>query len=110
MSCLMILLVVACVEVSAYADEATLCQSYEEIYFSCPVGDKVISLCASGNISPKNGYVQYRFGTRTHIELEFPDKPYPPGSRFSISDIHEGSLDYTHVKFKSGGYDYVIYR
>lgn len=93
-----------------YAAEATLCQSHEEIYFSCLVGENIISLCASGNISPKNGYVQYRFGASDRVELEFPSKPYPPQSRFLISDVSEGGVKYTHVKFRSGRYDYVIYQ
>jgi hypothetical protein len=43
------------------------------------------------------------------VEFEFPDKPYPPRERFSISDISGGSLNFIHIKFKSGEYDYVIY-
>ena len=96
--------------VNAYADEATLCEPHEEVYFSCPIDKKIISLCASGNISPNNGYVQYRFGTADHIELEFPGKPYPPRNRFSISDISEGNLNFTHIKFNSGNYNYVVYQ
>ncbi len=96
--------------VGAYADEVTLCKLHEEVYLSCQSGGKIISLCASGNISPKNGYVQYRFGTTDHIELEFPKKPYPPMHHFRISDISEGSLSFTHVKFRSGNYDYVLYQ
>jgi hypothetical protein len=80
------------------------------VYFSCPIYKKIISLCASGNISPNNGYVQYRFGTADHIELEFPGKPYPPRNRFSISDISEGNLNFTHIKFNSGNYNYVVYQ
>lgn len=96
--------------VSAIADEATLCQSHEEIYFSCWSGSKIISLCASGNISAEDGYVQYRFGTPDQIELQYPEKPYPPTNNFLISDISVGNLSYTHVKFNSGKYNYVIYQ
>jgi len=95
---------------SAHADETTLCQPHEEIYFSCPTGKKIISLCASGNISPDNGYVQYRFGTPDHVELQFPNKPYPPKSRFLIGDILGGNVNYVHIKFKSGKYNYVVYQ
>jgi hypothetical protein len=94
----------------AQADEMTLCHQHEEIYFSCSTGNKIVSLCASGNISPSNGYVQYRFGTPDHIELEFPSEPNPPRKSFSISDISGGNLNFVHVRFKSGGYDYVIYQ
>ena len=104
------LAVMTSIGASAYADEATLCQPHEEIYFSCSAVNKIISLCASGNISPSNGYVQYRFGTPDHVELQFPNKPYPPKNRLLISDISGGNLNYTHIKFKSGEYNYVIYQ
>ncbi|MDN7701595.1 MULTISPECIES: hypothetical protein [Burkholderia] len=94
----------------AHAVEATLCQPHEEIYFSCSVGEKVVSLCASGNISPDNGYVQYRYGKPGHVDLQFPNKPYPPRRYFGISDISIGSLSFVHVKFRIGKYDYVIYQ
>ncbi|WP_156432240.1 hypothetical protein [Burkholderia latens] len=103
-------LVIFGIEGGAYAGEVTLCQPHEEIYFSCPVGGKIVSLCASGNISPNNGYVQYRFGAVNRIELQFPGKPYPPNGYFEISDVYFGNLDYVHVKFKSGIYNYVIYQ
>lgn len=99
-----------CIVGGACADEITLCQSHEEIYFSCPVDGKVVSLCASGNISPDNGYVQYRFGVPGHIDLQFPNKPYPPKNHFEISDISSGNINFVHIKFKSGLYDYVIYQ
>ena len=98
------------VVLKARADEVTLCEPHEEVYFSCPAGGRIISLCASGNISPDNGYVQYRFGRPGHVELQFPNGSYPPKNRFLISDISEGNIHFTHVKFKSGGYDYVIYQ
>jgi len=93
----------------ANTNEITLCQQHEEIYFSCKIANDIASICASGNISPNNGYVQYRFGRENKIDLEFPSKPYPPRNRFSISDISVGSVNSTHLKFKSGGYDYVLY-
>jgi len=96
--------------VKAEADEITLCQPHEEVYFSCPIDGKVLSVCASGNISPDNGYVQYRFGRIGSIELEYPEKPYPSRKLFSISDISEGSVTFTHLKFYSGRYHYVLYQ
>lgn len=94
----------------AGADETTLCGSSEEVYFSCLVDKKIVSLCASGNISPANGYVQYRFGMPKAIELQYPELPRPPKNIFSISDIAAGNVSFTHVKFRSGAYDYVLYQ
>jgi hypothetical protein len=101
---------------NAYADNAkplpeeTMCYPHEEIYFSCPIGRNIVSVCASGNISPKNGYVQYRFGHPGKPDLQFPKGPYPPENRFSISDFSGGSVNSTHLKFKVGGYLYVVYQ
>jgi hypothetical protein len=94
----------------AEADGATLCILHEEVYFSCPIGGRVMSVCASGNISPDNGYVQYRFGRMGKIEHEFPGKPSPPRKTFSISDISEGNSRFTHLKFNTGRYHYVLYQ
>jgi len=80
------------------------------VYFSCKTeGGKTISLCAAGNTSPKSGYVQYRFGSSEEIEFKYPNLADAPFEKFSISDIAEGNVNFTHVKFKSSGYDYVIY-
>jgi len=102
------------VPVPVEAKESTLCRSYEEVYFSCQLdkkaGKKIVSLCASGNIFPGNGYVQYRFGMPEAIELQYPELPLPPKNIFSISDIAAGNVSFTHVKFRSGAYDYVLYQ
>jgi hypothetical protein len=94
----------------SHADENTLCLPHEEVYFSCRSSGKTISLCASGNISPDNGYVRYRFGAINNIELEFPKKSLPPRKIFYISEIHEGNISSTHLKFQAGRYDYVLYQ
>lgn len=97
-------------DIKAGASEVTLCQSHEEVYFNCQSDGRLLSVCASGNVSPDNGYVQYRFGVNKKIELEYPRKSYPPRKRFSISDIAEGNANFTHLKFNSGGFHYVLYQ
>lgn len=92
------------------ANNDTLCRPTEEVYFSCATrSERIISLCASGNISPNNGHVQYRFGGLGDIELQYPRVADVPFNRFFISDIHASGVSFTHVRFKSNGYDYVIY-
>lgn len=91
-------------------EETTLCYAHEDIYFSCDTGKKIISVCASGNIKSNRGYVQYRAGQPNSIELEYPNKPYPPKGLFSISDIIGGNLSSVHLKFESNKYNYVIYQ
>jgi hypothetical protein len=92
------------------ANESTLCLPHEEVYFSCPIDKKIMSVCAAGNISPDNGYVKYRFGKMGEIEIEFPKKSFTPRKWFSISDIAGGNLNIRHLKFASGQYQYVLYQ
>ena len=109
-SALFVILLMSIGVTYAQSSEETLCDSHEEIYFSCPIKNKIVSVCASGNISPNNGYVEYRIGKRGNIDFQYPEKSYPPLGRFSISDITGGNLNLVHLKFKSGGYDYVVYQ
>jgi hypothetical protein len=90
--------------------EETLCSGFEEIYFSCKIDEKILSICASGNISPETGYAQYRFGKPGHIELQYPAEPVIPKGKFTVSDIKEGKLSFTHFKFKRQEYVYVVYQ
>ena len=94
---------------AAPSEEETLCAPHEDIYFSCHEGRKIISVCASGNISPVNGYVQYRIGRPNAIEMEYPDMPNSPKEHFYLSNISGGNLNFTHLKFTSSKYNYVVF-
>ncbi|MBI6853283.1 hypothetical protein YA0002_10935 [Pseudomonas cichorii] len=95
----------------AYGDEVdvTLCASHEDIYFSCPLpGDKIVSVCASGNTETSAGYVQYRYGTPSNIEMIYPDKEIPPKGHLFLVNASEGSVNKDIIKFKNGSYTYII--
>ncbi|MGF7187547.1 hypothetical protein JOE11_000574 [Robbsia andropogonis] len=87
----------------------TLCEDEEEIYFSCIIKDKIMSICAAENIAPDKGYVQYRYGRPENVEMRFPKTLVAPLGKFSISDIVLGNISFVHLKFKSGAYDYVLF-
>ncbi|MCV4342948.1 hypothetical protein [Pseudomonas capsici] len=94
-----------------YGDEVdvTLCASHEDVYFSCPLpGDKVVSVCASGNTEPSAGYVQYRYGTPSNIEMSYPEKEIPPKGHLFLVNASEGSVNKDIIKFKNGSYTYII--
>jgi len=98
---------VMCVPV--FSQEMTLCSDFEKVYFSCHAERKVISVCAAGNVSPVTGYVRFRFGDDMgNIEMEYPEGIHPPKEYFSVTNINEGNNHATHLRFKSGMYDYVI--
>ncbi|WP_123515731.1 hypothetical protein [Pseudomonas frederiksbergensis] len=95
--------------VFAGGENSTLCDSSEDIYFSCPlVGGKTVSICASGNDKPASGYVQYRYGVPGKVELIFPQKKDPPKGRFFIVNASEGSVNMDIIKFKTGRYTYLV--
>lgn len=63
---------------------STLCNQNELIVFSCSTtNSKIISLCASVDLSKNSGYLQYRYGRNsTSIELEYPKKKVLPFAHF----------------------------
>src|SRR5213592_3963102 len=52
----------------------SLCAKDERIIFSCPIKRpaKIVSVCASKDLTSDRGYIQYRFGLPDKVELEFP--------------------------------------
>ncbi|MBX8606406.1 hypothetical protein K5D65_04335 [Pseudomonas cichorii] len=95
----------------AYGDEVdvTLCASHEDVYFSCPLpGDKIVSVCASSNTEPSTGYVQYRYGTPSNIEMSYPEKEVPPKGHLFLVSASEGSINKDIIKFKNGSYTYIV--
>ena len=95
----------------AFAGEGdvTLCESYEDIYFSCPLpGGKIVSVCALGNDKPSSGYVQYRYGAPKKSELIYPKSKVPPEGRFYVVNASEGSAYLNTIKFYNGRYTYFV--
>ena len=88
---------------------ATLCAESETALFSCPVGAKILSLCASSPLTPDSGYVQYRFGSAAKVELEFPGSKVHPRNSLTLfgSGFARGYV--AHLNFNVGAYTYVVY-
>lgn len=101
--------VMAATQLQAADAPKSLCQADEDIVFACSTGKKLISVCASQNLSAADGYVQYRFGNEGNIEMSVPESKAHP-SKFSTG----GSLMYSggggaYMRFNNGGYGYVVY-
>lgn len=87
-----------------------LCQPKEVTWFSCETKKgKVISLCASRNLSNSVGYLQYRFGTESTIELQYPEQRLHPRGRFFFSSVSYSRGVTGHLTFANGPYRYVQY-
>ena len=86
------------------------CTGQEQTVFSCSLGKKIVSVCASKDISPTSGYLQYRFGPKNAPELVFPASTEPAHR----SDIQARSLMFSgggggYLRFINGGYNYIVY-
>jgi hypothetical protein len=89
----------------------SLCAADETIIFNCatkPSG-KIVSLCASKDLTKDKGYLQYRFGLPAKIELEFPEKREQTQQAFKYSHYFRAQFDQTEISFTSNGYTYSIF-
>jgi len=89
----------------------TLCNHDEQVIFSCPVKQpaKIVSLCASRNLTKEAGYVQYRFGQPDKIELEFPSQRTGTQRMFHYSHYMRAQFDETQIRFQLNGYEYAVF-
>lgn len=88
----------------------SLCARDEKIIFSCPVKKpaKIVSLCASKDLTSDKGYLQYRFGLPGKIELEFPKDRTGTQQQFQYSHYFRAQVDMTEISFTNNGYQYQI--
>ena len=93
------------------SQRGTLCTQSEKVLFSCSVkrSAKLVSLCASADVSRTRGYVQYRFGTPGKVELEYPAEKGGSQDKFEYYHYFRAQFDETEISFSSGGYRYAIF-
>ena len=89
----------------------TLCDKGERVIFSCPVKRpaKIVSLCASKDLSSDHGYLQYRFGLPGKVELEFPKDRTATQQKFQYSHYFRAQVDQTAINFTIEGYEYSVF-
>ena len=87
------------------------CAPDEQVIFSCGVkgSSKVLSVCASRQLTKGRGYIQYRFGAVGKNELEFPSSREGSQARFSYSHYFRAQVDRTEVRFRNGKYEYSVF-
>ena len=89
----------------------TLCTKDERVIFSCPVKRpaKIVSLCASKDLTSDRGYLQYRFGLPGKIELEYPKDRQGTQQKFQYMHYFRAQVDETEISFQINGYEYQIF-
>ena len=91
---------------SAHVHTKSNCNTREDVFFSCAVGAKRMSIC-----SPKgeaDDYLEYRFGTPKRIELRFKGTLKDVPRKFSRAEITGASNSGTTLWFLNRGTHYVL--
>jgi hypothetical protein len=70
---------------------------------------KVVSLCASKQLSKENGRLSYRFGPLGKVELEFPSAKTETLQQFRLAHYFRFQTDRTEVSFSNGKFTYSIF-
>jgi len=94
--------------VQAFAENSH-CSKEEKVVFSCAVDKKVVSICASQNLSPTAGYMQYRFGKIDAPELLIPKMSEHPIRHVEVDAYQAASGQSGTISFKSGEYSYAVH-
>jgi hypothetical protein len=89
----------------------TLCTKDERVIFSCPVKRpaKIVSVCASKDMTSDRGYLQYRFGLPGKIELEYPKDRKGSQEKFQYTHYFRARVDLTEINFNIDGYEYQVF-
>lgn len=87
------------------------CTDREQTVFSCSIAKsaKIVSLCASGNLTKNDGNLVYRFGPPGKIELEFPSPATNSLQQFRYAHYSRYQTDRTEVSFTIGQFDYSVF-
>jgi hypothetical protein len=96
-------------ERNARAKAQSHCVSDEVAVFTCMVGKKVVSICASKVLNESQGYLQYRFGARNSIELEVPPKENYKPAMVAYKNGQCASCYANYVRFQKGDYSYYVF-
>ena len=103
-------ILVACISsVSlAQAAESTLCTANEIPIFSCKLKNmKTVSICAYPHAV--RGHVDYRFGTKSKVELTYSANANFPGQKFHRGEVTYANNSDEMIWFTNGKYRYSVY-
>lgn len=97
---------VACSQPSAR--NASLCNSQEKVIFACGFkNNKVASICGSPDAA--QSYVEYRFGSKSAMELTYKSSQVTPARLFHRAEVVYANNAEDTIWFKNGRYTYSIF-
>ena len=88
----------------------TLCAKNERVIFACVLRRpaKIVSVCASKDLTRDTGYLQYRFGLPAKIELEYPKDRTSTQQKFEYTHYFRAQVDLNEINFSVVGVDYSV--
>jgi hypothetical protein len=87
----------------------SLCQPSEAEVFNCQIKNKLLSVCASSSDKSKEQLLQYRYGTTSSIELNYPENPAVPSGHFMSSSVGYSGGGEFRIHFKNNDFDYILF-
>lgn len=89
----------------------SLCDAQEQVIFSCSLGKKTVSVCASNDFSANSGYLQYRFGQKDAFELAFPNlsESAPASQSVQARTLMFAGGGGGYLRFINGQHHYIVY-
>ena len=87
----------------------THCSGQEANVFSCTTGKKIISVCASKDLSRSSGDLQYRFGPKGAPEIQVPEAREHPEPSVKSGTLAFSGGGGAWLRFIKGEYGYVVY-
>jgi hypothetical protein len=91
------------------AAAVTQCKAGETIVFSCSTGSRILSVCASKDLSKNAGYMQYRYGPAGRPELVFPETLRHPAGLFTPGTLMFSGGGGAYLKFSKPPYVYTVF-
>lgn len=92
--------------------QTSFCTPMEEVVFACQTGTKLVSVCASRDVAPGQGYLQYRFGkpdSRDPLEMIHPEGEIAPSRAATGENVPFAGGGGAWLRFRKGDTAYVVY-
>lgn len=101
----------SCPVLAQGSDVDSLCEAGEQVLFTCPLGKKLVSVCASSDLDEAKGTMQYRFGLKEKLELAYPEVAAHPKKHFRFQRNYSRveSAEIQELAFQRGNVSYTVF-
>lgn len=85
------------------------CTADEDVVFTCKTGKKLLSVCASKDLTANAGFIQYRFGPKGKPEMRLKEPAEHPSAFAAAAAVPFSGGNEVHIRFNGGDHNYVVY-